>query len=121
MLSKDEQVLFYEKLGEAIKTSRKNANCKQETLANHMGLTRISLVHIEQGKQKVQLHVLLEIAECLKIGLGDLVPSLESVKAPLDAKLEKNIKRQLEQFDSKDEADQKMRDFLILAHTKTES
>lgn len=119
MLSKDEQILFYQKLGEAIKTARKTANCKQETLANHMGLTRISLVHIEQGKQKVQLHVLLEIAECLKVSLADLMPSLESVKGPLNAKLEKNIKRQLGQFDSKDEADQTIRDFVTLAHTKS--
>ena len=119
MLSKNEQILFYQKLGEAIKTSRKNANCKQETLANHMGLTRISLVHIEQGKQKVQLHVLLEIAECLKVSLSDLMPNLDSVKSPLNAKLEKNIKRQLEQFDLKDEAGQTIRDFVTLAHTKS--
>lgn len=119
MLNKNEQVLFYQRLGEAIKAARKRSNCKQETLANHMGLTRISLVHIEQGKQKVQLHVLLEIAECLKVSLGDLMPSLESVKAPLNPKLEKNIKRQLGQFDSKDEADQTIRDFVTLARAKS--
>jgi transcriptional regulator with XRE-family HTH domain len=119
MLSKAEQILFYQKLGEAIKNARKNAGCKQETLANHMGLTRISLVHIEQGKQKVQLHVLLEIAECLKISLVELMPSLDSVKGPLNPKLEKNIKRQLGQFDSKDEVDQTIRDFVALAHTKS--
>ena len=55
-MAKVEEIVFYKNLGEAIRNARKKANISQETLANHVCLSRISMLNIEKGKQKVQIY-----------------------------------------------------------------
>lgn len=94
MLSKEQQALFYRKMGGLIKATRTKAGIKQEVLSKHIGLTRISVVHIEQGTQKVQLHTLIEIAIFLNTSLTDLVPPLESIRQSISPKLVRKIDKE---------------------------
>jgi transcriptional regulator with XRE-family HTH domain len=120
MLSKEEQSFFYKKLGEGIRACRLKEGCKQEVLAQRLGLTRISIVNIEQGKQKVQLHVLIEIVVALNTTLEQLVPSFNFVKNALPpSKLEKDIKKELEKFDVKAGASDIVTDFVKLSKSKS--
>ncbi|WP_166727745.1 helix-turn-helix transcriptional regulator [Mucilaginibacter gilvus] len=70
----EEEVTFYKNLGESIKNFRKKESLSQETLAKHLGLSRISIVNIEKGKQKVQIYTLFKISDYLKVSIDKLMP-----------------------------------------------
>lgn len=72
-MTKDEQKQFYDNLGESIKTARKGKMITQEALANHLGISRISIVNIENGKQKPLIHTLVEISLYLKVEINELL------------------------------------------------
>ena len=91
MLKKVEQNTFYLKLGQKIRDIREHRNLKQETLASHVGFTRISISNIETGKQKVQLHTLVELATYLKVSVEDLLPSIDVIKKELSSRFENKI------------------------------
>lgn len=69
-----EEAIFYKNLGESIRDLRKKEKLSQETLANHLNLSRISIVNIEKGKQKVQIYTLYNIAKYLKVSMDNLMP-----------------------------------------------
>jgi transcriptional regulator with XRE-family HTH domain len=71
--NKDNELEFYQQLGESLKEARVKANKSQEALAQTMGLSRVTLVNIEKGRQKVQLHNLVEAANFLNVKLDDLI------------------------------------------------
>jgi transcriptional regulator with XRE-family HTH domain len=49
----------------------------QSELARCVGLTRTSIVNIEQGRQKVMLHTLYAIADVFGVPVANLLPALE--------------------------------------------
>jgi transcriptional regulator with XRE-family HTH domain len=112
VLKKIEQAEFYKLLGANIRSIREGKNFKQDALATHLGFTRISISNIETGKQKIQLHSLLELAEFLNTPLPEMLPSLNSVRKEHNSKLEKKI-IDTEVTDSK--SMQKIKDFIRLS------
>ena len=50
-------------IGEKIRKHRKNNGLTKEELANEIGLSRASIVQIEQGKQRISIHHLCEMAK----------------------------------------------------------
>ncbi|MCW3122611.1 MAG: hypothetical protein JWQ38_2103, partial [Flavipsychrobacter sp.] len=89
MLPENIQDYFYLRLGELIKEARNKVDVKQEKLAEFLGLSRVSIVNIEQGKQKVQIHTLLEIINYLEIPITDFFGKLNNaINLDVDAKLE---------------------------------
>ncbi len=119
MLSKEQQELFYKKLGELIKAARNNLDYKQEVLSKDIGLTRISVVHIEQGSQKVQLHTLVQIAKCLKVDVADLIPPLDSVLQEISPKMVKRMDKEgLKEGLDKPESKEKLTAFLKISTNK---
>jgi transcriptional regulator with XRE-family HTH domain len=96
LLTTQEQEELYNRLGQVIKAARVTANVNQEDLARHLGFaSRISIANIESGRQKVQLHTLLDISDYLKIPLSAIVPSLETLREQVDPKLIKNIQKEV--------------------------
>jgi transcriptional regulator with XRE-family HTH domain len=67
LLTASKQNDLYEILGEQIRIAREKANINQEHLAQYLDLSRVSISNIEKGKQKIQLHSLLELAKYLQI------------------------------------------------------
>lgn len=78
MLDKEQQTAFYEKLGDNIRDARKQCNLNQEELGERLGMSRVSIVNIETGKQRLPLHVLWDMSDVLKIKLSELVPEMTS-------------------------------------------
>ena len=87
----EEESSFYKNLGDSIKNARKKTGVSQEILAKHLGLSRISVVNIEKGKQKVQIFTLYEISNYLKTTLDDLMPQ-QSIDLMTNKAIEKNSK-----------------------------
>lgn len=95
MISGQQQTAFYKWLGEQIKKARKNANLTQEDLAKQLSLSRVSVANIEKGKQKIQIHTLIETAFYLKMSFEDLYRrSLEALK--FDSTIESRIIREVD-------------------------
>ena len=84
-----EEADFYKRLGQNIKTYR--GKIKQEAVAQVLGLTRISVSNIENGKQRIQLHTLAQLARYLSVDVADMIPTFYQPSEPISNLLEKRI------------------------------
>jgi transcriptional regulator with XRE-family HTH domain len=66
---------IYAAIGENVKRVRDAIGMTQQGLATRVGFLRTSVVNIEQGRQRVPIDTLDEIASALGVTLGDLLPS----------------------------------------------
>lgn len=66
----------YARLGERIRHLRQIAKLTQQDVADHVGLTRTSLVNIEQGRQRVMLHDIATFATVFKLTPDRFLASL---------------------------------------------
>jgi transcriptional regulator with XRE-family HTH domain len=67
----------YRSVGQKIRLAREAAGQTQDGLARRIGAKRTSITNIESGRQPLQLHMLLAIAEALKVPAEQLLPSIE--------------------------------------------
>jgi transcriptional regulator with XRE-family HTH domain len=112
VLSKEEQDIFYKTLGKSIKEARIRKKIKQETLSKDLGfVSRISIVNIESGKQKVQLHTLLEISNILNVSISELIPHVEDVQKQMNPKFKIKINKEIPSDDS--ETAEKIKNFIL--------
>jgi DNA-binding XRE family transcriptional regulator len=68
---------LYKRIGLLIakaRRSRKGTVVTQAQLAEHIGISRTSMVNIERGHHKVSIHHLYTIAESLGVSVIDLLP-----------------------------------------------
>ncbi|WP_285011226.1 helix-turn-helix domain-containing protein [Pedobacter faecalis] len=71
---KEHQTKFYEKVGGLIYEARRNKGYTQDQLASLINISRVSIVNIESGKQRLPLHVVSFLSGLLSISINDLVP-----------------------------------------------
>lgn len=79
LLTDQKQNKLYERLGELIKMAREKADIKQELLADYLDLSRVSISNIEKGKQKIQIHSLLELAKYLQTDINIFLSPLNEL------------------------------------------
>lgn len=65
---------FYRSLGSLVRKIREESGLTQDQLAQKIGLTRTSITNLEHGRQKIQVHVLYELANALGVEPADLLP-----------------------------------------------
>ena len=65
---------FYTSLAEHIKIERIKKKVNQQDLADHLSLSRTSMINIETGRHRPSIYQILQIAAYLKIDFTDLVP-----------------------------------------------
>lgn len=71
--------IFYSIVGQNISRFRQDKNLTQEKLAKAVHLDRTSISNIEQGRQKILLHFLFEIAEALDVNPTQLLPQEDNL------------------------------------------
>lgn len=69
----------YQQLGARIRELRTAISMTQAELAHATSLTRTSITNIEKGRQPVQVHVLLLIADALGVKTTDLLSPFDRV------------------------------------------
>lgn len=69
-----EQDLLYRVIGDRIREARELSRMSQTALAEQLGLSRVSIVNIEKGRQRAPVHVLWQIAELLNTDLTRIIP-----------------------------------------------
>lgn len=66
---------FYSMVGGNIKEARVRKRVTQSDLGNELGLTRSSIANVEAGRQRAQLHNIVQIATALQVSIEWLVPT----------------------------------------------
>jgi transcriptional regulator with XRE-family HTH domain len=73
---------LYKAVGQRIRRIREERQLTQAELASLVSLTRSSITNIEQGRQKLLLHTLYDIATALAVKPSDLLPeAISTIKA----------------------------------------
>lgn len=76
-MNEAERNRLYQEMGRRVRRRRKERKLSQESLAGEVGLSRVSIVNLEKGRQRPPLHVLWEIAEVLCVDPAALIPTRE--------------------------------------------
>jgi transcriptional regulator with XRE-family HTH domain len=70
---------LYRLVGERITSARRSTGLSQSKIAKKLGLSRVSIVNIEKGRQRAPLHVLWKAAEELGVEITDLLPTVSEI------------------------------------------
>ena len=65
---------LYQYIGLMVRIKRKGAGLSQDQLAKAMGVTRTSVVNLEQGRQKIPLEKLYAVAMALNCNIRKIIP-----------------------------------------------
>jgi len=80
---------FYATVGSRVRRARAGRGMSQAALAMKIGFTRSSVANLEAGRQRIALHLLVQIARALDCQPATLIPEV-AVASPVDgAVLEK--------------------------------
>jgi len=83
--------LINEHCGKMVLQRRKKLGYNQDELASAIGLTRTSIVNIENGRQGLTVENLLKTCAVLKCSISDILPNIPSVKLKAIRKVKKVI------------------------------
>lgn len=70
----DKDWALYHGIGRRISHRRRVIGLTQQALSEMLGMSRVSVVNVEAGKQVVLLHALPAWAKALKCRIADLLP-----------------------------------------------
>jgi transcriptional regulator with XRE-family HTH domain len=70
---------IYVKIGRKLKDLRETEGLKQSEVADKVGLTRSSIANIEQGRQKIQIDTLYDLAYLYKVSPIELLPTFSEL------------------------------------------
>ena len=68
---------MYPRIGHRIRELRESHGFTQSQLAGQVDLTRTSIVNIEQGRQKVMIHTLYQLAAVFNVQVAELLPAFD--------------------------------------------
>jgi transcriptional regulator with XRE-family HTH domain len=101
-MREDSKTTLYDIVGDKVREKREANKLSQKELASEIGISRSSVVNIENGRQHTPLHVLWKMSDVFGIHVSELLPS----KAELDSKTpslseykdDPELKKVLEEF-----------------------
>ena len=73
------QYQLYKYVGEKIKRLRLKNNMTQDELLEKTGLTRTTLMNLEEGYQKTPIHILYDICEVIGAEPTQVLPTLDAL------------------------------------------
>lgn len=76
---------LYLELGVRVRRRREARHLTQDELASAVGVSRSSIANIERGRQHAPVHLLFQLAEELKVDVGELLPTRSELVALVDA------------------------------------
>jgi transcriptional regulator with XRE-family HTH domain len=103
-----EEAKLYEFIGKRVADARRQARPRmsQAKLADQVKLSRTSIVNIESGRHRIQIHVLYEIARALGVDPRQFLPALQAEVPPnpLPKGLEEQLEKELGKVGPKERA-----------------
>lgn len=73
-MTNQEKEKLYKQIGENIRVRRNEMGLTQMDFSKKVGLSRASIVNIEQGRQHPYIHLLWDISEVLNVNIQQLIP-----------------------------------------------
>lgn len=73
---------FYARLGGNVRSIRVSTGLSQASLAKRIGFTRASVSNLEAGRQRIALHLFVQIAQALDVDPSRLLPELSGRPDP---------------------------------------
>lgn len=108
MVASREEANLYEFIGKRIADARRRSRPRmsQARLASQVKLSRTSIVNIECGRHRIQIHVLYEIARVLVTDARQFLPAAqaEAPSSQLPSGLEKQLQKELGKVGPKERA-----------------
>lgn len=95
-MPKDQQMNqdeFYASVGSNVREKRTASGVSQSMLADRIGFTRSSVANLEAGRQRIALHLFVQIEQALNCEPGELLPP--RVTSPADSDLLSEISESL--------------------------
>jgi transcriptional regulator with XRE-family HTH domain len=119
-MGKQDHERLYHIIGDKICQARKAKRWSQAKLAAKLGLSRVSIVNIEKGRQRPPVHVIWDIAEVLNLEPSQLVPlQSELADGALEVHLDATTVAAIETAASDDPSTRRrLTEFIQLAKTK---
>ncbi len=77
-MTEQEKRTLYSSIGLKIKEIRQVKGMSQEIFANLLNLTRASIANIEQGRQRVTIHLIYDICKITEVNITDLLPVIQN-------------------------------------------
>lgn len=72
----DERIKFFQALGKRISGLRRKEGLSQEALASKIGIDRVAVGYIEQGRRKPSLNTVYSIAKALNVSVAEIFRGL---------------------------------------------
>jgi len=79
---------FYTVVGSRVRGARAGRGMSQAGLAQQIGFTRSSVANLEAGRQRIALHLLVQIARALDLEPAALIPEVAATSSVDGAVLE---------------------------------
>ena len=95
------EIAFYTELGKNIKRLRISRGQRQQDLAGLLGLARTTITAIENGTQKIPIHLLLQITDALETEINAILPNTanldrsEQILPPVTAQFVEELSNKL--------------------------
>lgn len=64
---------IYPRLGATIRAYRRNRGLSQQSVAESIGILRLSLLETERGRRRLQIHELLQLADLFEVSVQSLL------------------------------------------------
>lgn len=81
-----QEPLIYSIIGTRIREFRNQKDKSQDELARDVGVSRTSIVNIEQGRQRLPIHLLWQIGDVLDVDPGNFIPDIKDLREHPEAK-----------------------------------
>jgi len=66
---------FYKDVGRRVRAARQSKRLTQDAVANRLSLKRASITNIENGRQQLLAHTLMQLADVLCVSIYSLLPA----------------------------------------------
>ncbi|MBN2571243.1 MAG: helix-turn-helix transcriptional regulator [Ignavibacteriales bacterium] len=103
-MNQEKQDILYKHISLKIKELRSQIKLTQSELAKRLGLSRTSIVNIEQNRHKPTLHLLYEISLIGKVEIGYFFKDIElnEGQSTVSKKTEKEISKKVQKEDEQE-------------------
>jgi transcriptional regulator with XRE-family HTH domain len=114
---------LYEEIGQRVAQARAAAGLSQAKLAGLIKMSRTSVVNIEQGRQRLPIHQLWQLADALELEVGQFLPlRRELAERGAPVQLDATVVALIEEAAQNDpNTKRRLQDFIQEAKTKIAS
>ena len=99
-MTENEITYLYQYVGDRIRSKRIEQGISQESLASQLSLSRASVANIENGRQKISLHLLIDIIQIFSSEIQYFLPTFKNEQISLKREWKEQVKHKAKDKES---------------------